>query len=324
MDLLKLIWNKLDKVRQVDRPKGIIAIIKHIEIAEKYYLKGLSEKNDHYFTDVVYRTNHAFEGILKEAYEVIEEKDASQTTPYNIEKYLAENVVFNERVMHLFSNYRKNWRNPSTHDYQLFFGAQEAFLSIVTVTSFVNILLDQIIEKLSFESSRKNVAKFLTEYKSGLKNYENEDILEKTTQILVCYSQFFITKFDEYSELPDAELLGSITGFISAFEPKWQIQTDLQIQRENKNLYVDIILTNENESLVIEIKRNITRYDLTLDLDDPYNERFKSILKASKVAKGIKLFAPTNPKHSIETITTKKITEVFSIDKSLIPDFLND
>jgi hypothetical protein len=90
MDILKQIKEKLSKVSQEDRPDGINAILSHIEISEKYYIKAVSDKDENYFTDVVYRTNHAFEGILKEAYEILEEKDASRTTPYKIEKYLGE------------------------------------------------------------------------------------------------------------------------------------------------------------------------------------------------------------------------------------------
>ena len=40
---------------------------------------NLSDENDeNFFTDVIYRTNHAFEGILKEAYQILANKNADK------------------------------------------------------------------------------------------------------------------------------------------------------------------------------------------------------------------------------------------------------
>ena len=43
------------------------------------------------FNDVVYRTNQAFEGALKEAYVVLTGEAAGRKTPNDIEKYLETN-----------------------------------------------------------------------------------------------------------------------------------------------------------------------------------------------------------------------------------------
>ena len=125
-------------------------MISHIEVAERHWLRAKKEREDTLFTDVIYRTNHAFEGALKEAYFILNGKDAAKKTPNEIERFLLENKIFKERVMALFTNYRTEWRNTSTHDYKLFFTEQEAFLAIVSVSAFVHILLDQMAEKISF------------------------------------------------------------------------------------------------------------------------------------------------------------------------------
>ena len=172
MDILESIVFKINSLTRKDKPhpeipSGVKAVLTHIEVAEKYFQRAKQENDPHLFTDVIYRTNHAFEGILKEAYIILADKVAENTSTYEIENYLTANNIFKERVMELFKNYRQNWRNPSTHDHQLFFTEQEAFLAIVTVSAFVSILVDQIIQKISFtfskqrvESSRRTNSKF--------------------------------------------------------------------------------------------------------------------------------------------------------------------
>ncbi len=71
--------------------------------------------------------------------------------PFQIEKHLENEDLLKERVLNQFTNYRTEWRNKSTHDYQLFFASQEALLAIVSVSAFFNILLDQMLEKYSFD-----------------------------------------------------------------------------------------------------------------------------------------------------------------------------
>ena len=52
-----------------------------------------------------------------------------------------------------FTQYRQEWRNPSTHDYTLDFDEDEALLAIVTVTVFAIVLCDQISSKLAFDAA---------------------------------------------------------------------------------------------------------------------------------------------------------------------------
>src|ERR1043166_495020 len=145
MDLLKEIKDKLKTRPASDEARGLESVLAHIEIAERYHLRAKKERDEHLYTDVIYRTNHAFEGILKEAYVTLEGKSGDNLSPYEIEEYLLKSNVLRGRVVDLLTNYRQHWRNPSTHDYKLFFSEQESFLAIVSVTAFVSILLDQIL-----------------------------------------------------------------------------------------------------------------------------------------------------------------------------------
>lgn len=128
------------------------SVIAHIERAEAFFQKAEIEKDDQYYTDVIYRTNQAYEGILRIAYMCFTgggEDDECNLSTFQIEQYLEKKQILNERIKFAFALYRKKWRNPSVHEYGLFFSKIEALLAITNVTSFVYILLNQVAERWS-------------------------------------------------------------------------------------------------------------------------------------------------------------------------------
>ena len=226
MNLLQDIADKINSINADSRSIGIKSVLTHIEIAETHFSQARKGKISHLYIDVVYRTNHAFGGILKEAYQILEDKPSHEKTSFEIENYLSSSNVFNQRVMELFVNYRKNWRNPSTHDHKLFFLEQEAFLAIVTVSAFVNLLLDQIIEKISydtekarFESKAKGIAK-------TIRNYEHLHVIDKIAAILLKFADELRTNINTTSVKSESQLLGMIAGFLSSIEPAAKFDTE--------------------------------------------------------------------------------------------------
>src|SRR5207253_11231210 len=140
--------------------------------------------DEHRYTDVIYRTNHAFEGILKEAYITLADKPADKLTPFEIEEYLLKSNALRGRVVDLLTNYRQNWRNPSTHDYQLFFSKQESFLAIVTVSAFASILLDQMLERIAYKAKFAELDNAAKLARDRIKNFDKLASIEKTSKVL--------------------------------------------------------------------------------------------------------------------------------------------
>jgi len=252
MDILNLIRKKSQILQTHEKFMGLDAVITHIETAEKYLSRGKEEKDENFYTDVIYRTNHAFEGILKEAYTVFTDKNDTKITPYEIENYLASNNRFKQRVMDLFTNYRQEWRNPSTHDYQLFFSDQEAFLAIVSVSAFVNILLDQMIEQVNFKLEQERIRNYAQEIKERIEKYNSRELLDKVTQLLLAFSDELI-KSMPIAPKNEAELLGMLSGFISSVDRS--IQPNAQMFRLGTRVFEpDLSFSLEKENVIVEVK----------------------------------------------------------------------
>lgn len=147
MDTLQLLREKRDELRSLRPTDGVDAALRHIEVAERHFGRGRAEGDSDLFTDVVFRTNHAFEGLLKEAYAVLSGLEASHKTPHQIEQYFATKKILHERVLEQFTHYRTKWRNPSTHDHRIDYGEAESLLAISSVSAFFFAALDQMIRR---------------------------------------------------------------------------------------------------------------------------------------------------------------------------------
>ncbi|WP_419891595.1 hypothetical protein [Paenibacillus xylanexedens] len=251
MDLLEKIKEKKVMLEGTDSVEGIAAVIRHIEMAERHLNMATSENDDELINDVIYRTNQAFEGILKEAYVVLTEESNKKITPHQIEKHLIETNVFTQRVMELYTNYRQNWRNPSTHDHKLFFDEQEALLAIVSVSAFIYILFDQIIEQINFKKEQSEVQKTDELIQTLGKDYEILPFSKQISVLILKFSQKLLR--NEVTSLHEIEIIGQLGGFISVLDPSINIIKEDFLMNEYHYM-PDFIFEKDGKKIVVEIK----------------------------------------------------------------------
>jgi len=254
MDLLEEIRDKLKNNSALSKISGLESVSTHIEVAERYHYRAKSDKDEHLYTDVIYRTNHAFEGILKEAYEILSGNSAQRMTPYEIEEYLLTESILKGRVVDLLTNYRQNWRNPSTHDYQLFFTEQESYLAIVNVSAFVSILLDQIGEKLVFTGKFSELKNAATLAREHIDNFDQESPINKAYKVLMSYSSYYLKHFDEMNSKDRSTINAEMAAFLQSVAPNFEINISPEIHINDSKHSVDLILEIDNERIIIETR----------------------------------------------------------------------
>lgn len=156
MNVVEELRRKIHTLPDGDYVVGLRSVLVHLETAFKHLRRGQTQREDQAFTDAIYRCNQAFEGSIKEAYRVLAERQPEQKTSHEIEQYLQDNKVFRQRVLSQFTNYRRQWRNPSTHDYTLSFDPSEAFVALTQVAAFAYVLIDQIAERIAFQQASES------------------------------------------------------------------------------------------------------------------------------------------------------------------------
>lgn len=290
MDLTKAIKEKADVLSSEEVFNGISAAIRHIEMAEWHLDEGKTKNNDDFFNDVIYRTNQAFEGMLKEAYSVLTVKDGKNLSTNTIEKHLLGNNVLSSWVLDQFTNYRQKWRNPSTHDHTLFFNEQEALLAIVSISAFTLILLDQIIERINFnreqeitEGKKYKIIKQKSEFKTL-------DIKRKLIFLLKTFSRELLLSDIDNNPLKEVEILGKLAGFIKS------IDSSIDFVREPvlKSGRPDFIFNKGDEKIIVEIKSNRFRNE-TLAV-----QQMVKYLEAAEQDYGIVYIYPTKTGQKIQ------------------------
>lgn len=230
---------------------GISAVLRHIEVAESHFSNAQAKQDKDLFTDVVYRSNHAFEGILKEAYAVLAKQNPDRKTPHEIEEYLIQQRVFRDQVITLFTKYREDWRNPSTHQYQLTFTEQEAFLSLMSVSSFVCILLDQMIETAAFDKASALAKKFEISKKEA-KNSQKIALVDQVAQMLIpAFSRSLLHL--KQSMQSSSEIHGMLHAFIISAAPDIQVEVEPSLKDKQGTFRPDFLLAREDDRVVIEI-----------------------------------------------------------------------
>ena len=289
MNLLKLLKEKADYFTTSDEDRGIANVVSHIEVAERHYTKGKAGE-DFLFNDVIYRSNQAFEGALKEAHRIIYGKDKSKVKIFDIESDFEKDNVLKDRVLELFRNYRQKWRNESTHNYQLYFSEQEAFLAIVNISAFVNILFDEMLEKRAFNKEVSEIEAGKTIDFEFKKEYS---LLEKSIFLLENFSLQVPEKTRGVAvpKISEAELRGYLLAYIQNSAPSIKVYPDYVITTSaiKHRMYVDLLLEDNREKLIIEIKSATKNTTGTV-----FNgtDQLLSYMVASNIKQGI-LYIPT-------------------------------
>jgi len=293
MDTLTIIREKIEILSSMVPGDGLLAVVKHLEIAESHYFRAQKTNDYDSYTDVIYRTNHAFEGILKEAYALLAEKDPKNKQTHQIERYLSDNHVFKPRVTELFKQYRTQWRNPSTHEYQLFFTQQEAFLSILSVTSFVSILIDQMIEKAAFDIE-KSVEKVETKDEKEIAKLQQMPLLDKVSYLLPSFYKQMQQRYPESGIQTEKQLIGRLHAFINSSIPEIEIEVEPLLTYEGKRYAPDFVLSRGYERIVLEVKRSAK---MPRNIHEDISYMMLLYLRAARADSGIVFVYPTDSKN---------------------------
>lgn len=230
--------------------------------------------------------------------------------------------LLKERVIELLKNYRQEWRNPSTHDYNLFFTYNEAFLAIMSISSFVHVFMNQIIEKLYYEKEKDAIKSELTKIKKGIENdYNKLEFIDKVKSIFIAFAKRNISKSVEDMRVShfETEILGSLTGYIESLDRKIKIEAEPIIKTENRKIHPDLILEHSKEKLLVELK--ISRRDRPFIMNRQiYEDQLLSYLIHTQINRGILFILPNEmnelDEYEVETkelISGKDVIKIMTI-----------
>jgi hypothetical protein len=249
MDVQEILDRKIRELPPGPHSDGLRAVKSHIDAAVRHFARAQTEGDDPLFTDAIYRCNQAFEGSIKEAYRILANKYPQNKTPAEIEQFLASGNLLRKKVLDQFTNYRREWRSPSTHDHTLDFDEDEALLAIVSVTVFAIVLCDQIESKIAFNSAAATTAAAV------LVAPQVASLLDLVTNAVL---EFAVNHVDtegpsrspahDYYRL-EGELAGYLSAKLSVLEGVDVVQNQRMSSRE-----ADVVVKQDTDSVIVELK----------------------------------------------------------------------
>ena len=297
MDALNPIKEKVERINQLRSNMNLLSVITHIERANYFYDRGKKENDEQFFTDVIYRTNQAFEGCSRQGYMILAnktEEQAQNIKAYQIEKYFIENNIFNDRVLPQFKNYRDNWRNESAHNFKLFFNEEEAYFAILNVLSYAYVLFNQMTIKLGSEVELEKLKKAevrLKKIKGQLKK-RGLSLKEKIVKLIQLFdeeNEFSGTKDNGTTGyfISEGEVIGMLAVYLREMtNNEIAIQVEKRIDTKTRRFIIDIFIEHEDEILILELKRR--------SIGNSIIEQVSTYLLATNASEGIAYaFNPT-------------------------------
>lgn len=285
MDIIATLRRTIEQAGAGDHSPGLMAMLAHVEVAYKHLKRGKKDSDESAFTDAVYRTNQAFEGGLKEAYCVLAKRSLDKARIFDIEKFFSESNIFRKRVLDQFTNYRREWRNPSAHDHTLDFSESEAFLAIVSVTAFSCLLVDEMALQLARDREEDAAKSIAHEIKVKM-NFSDGDLLSGVAKALKSY--FALRSLEEVEGNSYSQWVGSVAGFLSALFPEADVVSEAQLESGSGRRVADILVKSGDQSVVVEIKHRINILTYTSML-----AQLENAIASSGLRDGIVFYLPT-------------------------------
>lgn len=141
----------------------------------------------------------------------------------------------------------------SPHDYKLDFDEDEAFLAIVSVSAFTKVLVDQIVEALSYAQVSKDLQS--RGHPISEANIQTNPLEERIVQRLLAFANAYISSVPELNLNSERHLVGAIAAFINKEEPSANVNVEQRIEEEqNRHFFADIVITEGTKAVIMEVK----------------------------------------------------------------------
>ena len=251
-------------------------------------------QGDYYYTDVIYRTNQAFDCALYVAYKLLVGEDPKEKSPQGISEYFEGSGLLTDIVLAQLVQYRDQWKKRTSHDQQIFFSQQEALLAIVSVSSFFNVLLDNMLERVAHENEKQELSKVSFSLINEVKNYNELSLPLQIVEIINKFSHSLIDEMrgSEESSLSEYEVLGKLTGFIASIDPAINIETGKIIPIGVSSGRVDLFLEKSGQNVIVELN-SASSYPVKRAKEG--REKIRNLMLASGIDNGLVFIAPGQP-----------------------------
>lgn len=313
MNTLAFIKRKLNLIDSEETVKKLKIILNHLEVAEKHFISGINDCEIDLFNDAIYRTNQAYEGILRLAYENILEKPEKNKTNIEIEKTLLQEKIINERTKNYISLYRGDFRNSSIHNYQLRFNESDAFMAINNTTSILYTLINQLlIHDAYLVMKEKN---HLIEDEVKVLIHKNLNFIDLLKEALLIFPNIYF-KNPKGSDFNNGfYIIGELQAYLEKINSNWKITILPGIEDMKMMELLEQANVSSPPDLIIEHQEEMIRIDICTDKDFHFRKNFLHNIEQSNIFYNVKQAFILQLTEKTEYTITQELKEPILVER---------
>ena len=312
MDVLATIRKRIDELASTPSYTGLVAVSKHLEVADEHFDRASSGGGAHLYTDALLRCNRALMGLLREAHRLLEGDDLERH-PFDIERHFRSGGGLGSPASERLENYLSTWRDPSLIDQQQVPGRQEAFLALLDLSALFSVVLDRIAEIQAYRLEKGRIANLPTNGSDGA------PLAERLVHLLMAFASSLPEPGTPSSSEP--RLQGRLRGFLETVMPGTALMVDPPLKSPSGTLKPNFILAEGDESVVLEIRSVASDRGESLVRDRRrVTEQMMMHLLTSGIANGIAVLLPASSTElAVEDATVRLDGRVHTIATLLPP-----
>ncbi len=220
MDPLSLLRNKVATLSSSRAYTGLLAAIKHLDIASGHLERGRSGADGCLFTDALLRIDRAFDAVVAELHSLVFTDEAPPNRIEASASRLIDSGALSKRAGELLASYLSSWRNLVDNDLQFAASEQDAYLAYLQAAALFGVLFDEIVQRQAYQSEKEKSEQRLETLGSAGRPQHPERSPNGTTlrESLIQLLEAFARTLPEASNgAPAAPIEGQLMGRLRGF-----------------------------------------------------------------------------------------------------------
>ncbi len=262
MDPLSLLRNKVATLSSSRAYTGLLAAIKHFDIASGHLERGRSGADAYLFTDALLRIDRAFDAVVAELHSLIFTDEAPPNRTEASASRLIDSGALSKRAGELLASHLSSWRSLVDNDLQFAASEQDAYLAYLQAAALFGVLFDEIVQRQAYQSEKEKSEQRLETLGSAAGPQHPERSPNGTTlrhsliQLLEAFARTLPEASNGAPAAPtEGQLMGRLRGFLETVLPASSLLVDPPLRSPSGVLRPSFIVARGDESVVLEVRR---------------------------------------------------------------------
>lgn len=169
-------------------------------------------------------------------------------------------------------------------------------MAIVSVSAFVSILLDQMLERAAYVGKLHALENAALLARDRIKDFETLPAIEKVWRVLASFASHYITNFEEMSAHNRSTTTAQLAAFVERVAPELTVEQEVRFISNDQSVVFDMVISDGDTKVAVETRepRSRDRIDANFGSDAALSQ-LEKYLRLAGLSNGVLFFLPGDP-----------------------------